>query len=50
MIETLDPEGEGEATPSTYPIASSLPKEDSDSTSGEPSYCGRQDEHASKSL
>lgn len=48
MRETLDPEGKGKATPSADPVASNLPEENRNGTSGEPSYCGRQHEHASK--
>jgi len=50
MRETLDPESQGEASPSSDTIPRSFPEENGDCTSSNPGDCGGEDEHASKCL
>jgi hypothetical protein len=45
-METLNPKGECEAPPSTYEIFGTLPEEDGNSATSNPSHRAGEDEHA----
>jgi hypothetical protein len=48
VVEALNPQGKGKASPRTYTIPSSLPKEDGDGATGHASNDRREDKHSAE--